>query len=329
MKAILYPTIVAALIVPTLNTQAAPEKPNAGSKEAQKPGDAAWTTIEGMFRGPSKQPKSREEAVEVFTAFLKDFDEKAAAFRKDFPTDSRRWKISLEEVKMNRMRSFVGMPQKDEAAVSKTLGEIVDAKDADAETRDMASFVRAAMMGEGVEGGSVKIEDFEKVVAEHKKAFPESKNISRLDSALKTAKTKAEIMTKPFELKFTATDGSEVDFAKLRGKVVLVDFWATWCGPCVAEVPNVVATYKKLHEKGFEIVGISLDQDKAKLEDFVKSKGMTWVQHFDGKGWKNEIAQKYGINSIPAMWLIDKKGMVVSTNARGGLEEKVEKYLAE
>ncbi len=156
MKAILFSTIVAALVVPTLTTQAAPEKSATAGKGAEKPGDAAWTMIEGMFRGPSKQPKSREEAVEVFTAFLKDFDEKAAAFRKDFPADSRRWKISVEEVKMNRMRSFVGMPQKDDAAVNKSLSEVVDAKDADAETRETASFVRAAMMGEGVEGGKVK-----------------------------------------------------------------------------------------------------------------------------------------------------------------------------
>jgi thiol-disulfide isomerase/thioredoxin len=110
---------------------------------------------------------------------------------------------------------------------------------------------------------------------------------------------------------------------------VLIDFWATWCGPCVAELPNVIKAYKELHPKGFEIVGISLDSDKAELQAFVKDKGMEWPQYFDGKGWQNEISTKYGINSIPAMWLLNKKGMVVSTNARGGLEEQVAKLLAE
>jgi hypothetical protein len=97
----------------------------------------------------------------------------------------------------------------------------------------------------------------------------------------------------------------------------------------VAELPNVLKAYKELHSKGFEIVGISLDSDKAELEGFVKAKGMEWPQYFDGKGWQNEISSKYGINSIPAMWLLNKKGMVVSTNARGGLEEMVTKLLAE
>jgi thiol-disulfide isomerase/thioredoxin len=147
------------------------------------------------------------------------------------------------------------------------------------------------------------------------------------EKALKTIKTMAELKSKPLDIKFTAVDGREVDLSKMRGKVVLIDFWATWCGPCVAELPNVLKAYKELHPKGFEIVGISLDSDKGKLESFVKDKGMEWPQFFDGKGWKNEIAVNYDIHSIPAMWLVDQKGMVIDTAARGGLEEKVAKLL--
>ena len=139
----------------------------------------------------------------------------------------------------------------------------------------------------------------------------------------------AKLKTQPLDLKFTALDGTEVDLAKMRGKVVLIDFWATWCGPCVQEVPNLVKAYENLHSKGFEIVGVSLDQDKAKLESFLKEKGMTWPQYFDGKGWQNEISSRFSIQSIPAMWLIDKKGMLVSTSARPNLAEQVEKLLAE
>ena len=131
-----------------------------------------------------------------------------------------------------------------------------------------------------------------------------------------------------FEAKFTAVDGQQVDVAKLKGKVVLIDFWATWCGPCVGEVPHVVETYKKFHEKGFEIVGISLDQNKDALVKFTKGHGMTWPQYFDGKGWKNEISTKYGIHSIPAMWLIDKDGNIATKNARQDLAGQVEKLLA-
>jgi thiol-disulfide isomerase/thioredoxin len=138
----------------------------------------------------------------------------------------------------------------------------------------------------------------------------------------------AALKTKPMDLQFTAVDGTAVDLAKLRGKVVLIDFWATWCGPCVEEVPDVVATYQKFHDKGFEVVGISLDKDKAAVLTFTKEHGMVWPQYFDGKGWDNDISKGYGINSIPAMWLVDQKGMLVTMTARDDLAGQVEKLLA-
>jgi len=134
---------------------------------------------------------------------------------------------------------------------------------------------------------------------------------------------------KPLDIQFMAVDGRSVNVQDLKGRVVLIDFWATWCGPCVGEVPHVKAAYDKLHEKGFEIVGISFDQEKPALENFVKTKEMAWPQYFDGKGWENKFGKQFGIQSIPTMWLIDKKGVLRDVNARGNLEEKVTKLIAE
>ena len=155
-----------------------------------------------------------------------------------------------------------------------------------------------------------------------KLALDPDRNISALVTKI------AELKSKPVDLKFTAVDGSEVDLAKMRGKVVLIDFWATWCGPCREEVPNVVAAYHKYHDHGFEVVGVSLDQDKQALLDFTKKNDMAWPQYFDGKGWHNAISSGYGINSIPAMWLVGKDGMLITTNAREDLAGQVEKALA-
>ena len=155
------------------------------------------------------------------------------------------------------------------------------------------------------------------------------KDITGKDVKLAAAKPEADDRVgKPVDIKFTSIDGKKVDVSKMKGKVVLIDFWATWCGPCVAELPNVKRAYDKLHPKGFEIVGISLDSKESALRRFVKKEELPWPQYFDGQGWNNSISKKHGIRSIPAMWLVDKEGNLADLNARPDLESTVEELLA-
>ncbi|MCE5231569.1 TlpA family protein disulfide reductase [bacterium] len=132
---------------------------------------------------------------------------------------------------------------------------------------------------------------------------------------------------KPVDIKFTALDGRKVDLAALKGKVVLIDFWATWCVPCVQEFPNVLKVYNQYHDKGFEIIGISLDADGNALKKFIKDKNVPWPQYFDGKEWENQISSRYGVDSIPAMWLVGKDGNVATLKAREDLEANIKTLL--
>lgn len=148
------------------------------------------------------------------------------------------------------------------------------------------------------------------------------------------AMRKRNLVGAQMEVKGKLLDGSEIDWSSYRGKVVLVDYWATWCGPCVRELPNVLENYKMYHDKGFDVVGISLDDanrnGRERVKQFISDREIPWPILFsDDKVatyWDHPMANYYGINSIPAAILVDKEGKVITLSARG---EALGKHLEE
>jgi thiol-disulfide isomerase/thioredoxin len=151
--------------------------------------------------------------------------------------------------------------------------------------------------------------------------FPHSQSAKSAEGQIR----QVEGIGKPFDLAFTdAVTDKPVSMKELQGKVVVIDFWATWCGPCVAEMPRMKELYSKFHDQGVEFIGISLDQPGSgldKLKKFVEENEIPWPQYYQGQGWQSDFSGSWGINAIPALFVVDASGNLVSTEARGKLEE--------
>ncbi len=202
-------------------------------------------------------------------------------------------------------------------AIIKQAGELLSANPDDAATAGLAMQLASAF--EHMPGGeALSKQAYETFGPIFEKSTNDS--IRQMAESFQGTLRRLALPGNPMKITGTLLNGQPFDQSTLAGKIVLVDFWATWCGPCIAEIPNVLEQYQKYHSKGFEVVGISLDQERAALEKFVTERKIPWPILFEpseGSGWQHPLASYYGISGIPTVILIGKDGNVVSLNARG------------
>ncbi|MCK5856675.1 MAG: AhpC/TSA family protein [Bacteroidales bacterium] len=151
------------------------------------------------------------------------------------------------------------------------------------------------------------------------KKYPDNLYVKSLYNQYVSEKSKVNIAPGVMapEIDLPTPEGANFKLSSLRGKVVLIDFWASWCGPCRRANPHVVKLYEKYHDKGFDILGVSLDKDKAKWVKAIASDGLVWPQVSDLKYWQSEAGRAYGVGSIPHTVLIDKEGKIIAIGLRG------------
>jgi thiol-disulfide isomerase/thioredoxin len=226
---------------------------------------------------------------------------------------------------------------KTEAAYSKVQLTLMGSDDPKKTVEDIDAFIKLAP--KDPRGGDLLVSAASYVIKDQKtqtellnrviKDYPTGRAVNQAKGTLK----KLDGIGKPFELDFTdAITGSEVSMKGLKGKVVVVDFWATWCGPCVAEMPKMKKLYAEYKDKGVEFIGVSLDQPKEKggldkLKAFVAENQIGWPQYYQGNYWQSEFSSGWGINSIPAVFVVDTEGKLFSINGRGNLEKFIPELL--
>ena len=191
--------------------------------------------------------------------------------------------------------------------------------------KDERGAILLYQIGNQMEDSKKQTELFKRVAHD----YPDSRVAKMVEGSLK----KLEAVGRPFDLEFTdAIKGTTVSMKSLKGKVVVVDFWATWCGPCVAEMPNMKKLYAEFKPKGVEFIGVSLDSPKEeggldKLKKFVAENEIGWPQYYQGNGWESDFSKGWGINSIPAVFVVDADGKLYSIEARGKLDKMIPELL--
>jgi thiol-disulfide isomerase/thioredoxin len=284
--------------------------------------------VSGLDEVVQVEPQAKEQIADAkleFLTILSVFGDKEAAT--EIANLAKSGPQSLEAQGAQKLVAYWENP-KDEAGQKKILDEVQTLAKANPKSDALGqTLMKMANMGAASKAVAEKAEDI--VINDLTGEFAQ-----QVGEQIKGTRKMRDAVGKPVELAGTTVDGKPFTTKDWKGKVIFVDFWATWCGPCLAELPRVKKTYLEYHPKGLEILGVSCDRDVDELKAFLaKNKDMPWPQLYDAKKnpelqW-SPLAKEWGINGIPTMFLIDKKGVLRSVEARKDFEEEIPKLLAE
>jgi len=327
-----------------------------------KPADELLGRIQRLdesLRGQSRAPLP--EQMDTLRAAMLEFETR-------FPDDPRKWEVRFARLQIETLQAQLDGRIPDRPALLRLTGQLIEAPDAPMPTKIETVVFQAGLHVDTLNESGPSIDkkaraaldadiawlqtndaadtrifniQFRLVrslifrdpdtVEEVLHKLERSNNMYVADTAaaeLASMPMARTLAKEPLRLKFQAVDGSDVDLDRLRGKVVLLEFWASSASQCRAGLPPILNAYKQLHKDGFEIVGISFDQNKEQLLSCLKLNGITWPQYFDGKGLGNEIGSRFRISALPSAWLLDKKGLVRTTEVPD-LANQVRALLAE
>ncbi len=267
------------------------------------------------------------EAISIKVRFLKSIEEKQAfaeGLRKTGrPKLARQVDGAILDRQLRGAFQAFEVPEED---LRKLVGQIKEYLGAGPiQTSDIRMALGAGELAERSDNIELAA-DIYKVVIEILKQSGSERN-AKLAKDIEGVVRRLTLVGKPMKVEGKLLGGEAIDWSAYRGKVVLVSFWATWCGPCVRQIPQMKETYGQYHERGFEIIGISLDDDRKRLEKFIEEKEIPWEIIFNEKG-ADSTTDYYSVISIPTMILVAADGNVVSIKARGPkLSEELEKLL--
>ena len=261
---------------------------------------AAVAVASLLFTGQSGLAQEKSAAATELKELMTKVQAKLKELRPPSPPGTPRKIVEISEADLSvELKEFDALLTKHKSEKTDDVAQILY----------MKSMLYSQVIGDKEKGTGL--------MAQLKEEFPDSRLVVNMkkqeerQAGSKKIQDALAVGTKFPDFNETDLTGKPLSVANYKGKVVLIDFWATWCGPCVRDLPSVLEVYNKHHDKGFEIIGISLDreQDKAKLESFIKEKNMPWPQFLDGQN--NKLSMKYGVDSIPATYLLDREGKIL------------------
>jgi peroxiredoxin len=196
-------------------------------------------------------------------------------------------------------------------------------------TKNPKSFVSILLTENQLLRQEITVDEAKKRFDNFEKSLLETRAAKSIDKIVKAANS-VEIGKKAPDFSAKSPEGKEISLKESLGKVTIIDFWASWCGPCRMENPHVVALYNQYHEKGLNIIGVSLDKDEAKWKEAIAKDGLTWTHISNLKFWEDPIAEKYNVKAIPATFIVDANGIIIAKDLRGAeLDTKLKELFGE